>query len=481
MGINERLQSIIDEAFKGNKAAFSNQIGIRPTTLSNLVGKEKTSKPSSEILEKIIKNIPEINAEWLLTGEGELFKKKMGEKPDGTINQNEKGTNTATSGYSLYYYTTAETLLKILGDASTPRIKYSNFNNANDPKERTLYYRHFIKRGVEGAKKFLEENYKFISFCKHSSSNYYTGKGVTLPRMWSQYGTTQNKDGKDNQSYMNGACIELDFKKITSKKENNGGIPVLSFFDIEYKKEHELFHNIGDSNVSIEDDVKFKYKDWSDEQEFRALYKGDDNFFDISGCISRIYLGKDFRHENVVKLCNIMASKRHKDIHPFIFTRIMVSTLNGTLLHNLNIGGRIVDDMLVIIKKDYPKYYNELYLNHSEEHEHDFKNNIPYDFEKKLDEEQKKDEEKLRLDVEHWKNKYISMLEENRELNKEIREVSKEKDILNNEIKDALQKMIVLEQTIHSLEIEKILEAEKKNLLAELVSDVKDVLKRTGS
>lgn len=73
MSISERLQYIIEELFDGNKAAFARTIGIAPTSISNYLGKERASKPSSDILEKIVNSVEKVNAYWLLTGKGEAF------------------------------------------------------------------------------------------------------------------------------------------------------------------------------------------------------------------------------------------------------------------------------------------------------------------------------------------------------------------------------------------------------------------------
>lgn len=73
MNITERLQYIVDELFDGNKAAFARTIEIAPTSISNYLGKERASKPSSDILEKIINAVDKVNAYWLLTGKGEPF------------------------------------------------------------------------------------------------------------------------------------------------------------------------------------------------------------------------------------------------------------------------------------------------------------------------------------------------------------------------------------------------------------------------
>lgn len=73
MNITERLQLIVNEKFGGNKASFARCIGIAPTSISNYLSKERSSKPSSDLLENIVNNIPDINAKWLLTGNGDAF------------------------------------------------------------------------------------------------------------------------------------------------------------------------------------------------------------------------------------------------------------------------------------------------------------------------------------------------------------------------------------------------------------------------
>lgn len=75
MNITERLQLIVDNVFDGNKAAFARAIGIPPTSISNYLSRDRASKPSSDILENIIKGIPLLSGDWLLTGEGEMLRK----------------------------------------------------------------------------------------------------------------------------------------------------------------------------------------------------------------------------------------------------------------------------------------------------------------------------------------------------------------------------------------------------------------------
>lgn len=71
--INNRIKELITELFSSNKTAFSKAIGVSPTVTENIVGKRQSS-PSYELLKKIVDSIENINHEWLLTGEGSMFK-----------------------------------------------------------------------------------------------------------------------------------------------------------------------------------------------------------------------------------------------------------------------------------------------------------------------------------------------------------------------------------------------------------------------
>ncbi len=73
--INDRMQQIADYFCEGNKAAFANKLGIAPTSISNYLGKQRASKPSADLLEKIVNSL-EIDAMWLLTGKGSMIRKE---------------------------------------------------------------------------------------------------------------------------------------------------------------------------------------------------------------------------------------------------------------------------------------------------------------------------------------------------------------------------------------------------------------------
>ncbi len=66
--INDRIETLINDRFDGNKAAFAKSIGLPPTGLSNYLGKQRRSKPSVDMVTKIVVMF-DVDARWLLTGE----------------------------------------------------------------------------------------------------------------------------------------------------------------------------------------------------------------------------------------------------------------------------------------------------------------------------------------------------------------------------------------------------------------------------
>ena len=52
--INDRMELLVNERFGGNKAAFAKAIAVEPTTLSSYLGTKRRSKPSVDMVAKII-------------------------------------------------------------------------------------------------------------------------------------------------------------------------------------------------------------------------------------------------------------------------------------------------------------------------------------------------------------------------------------------------------------------------------------------
>lgn len=89
MDIRERIQYIVTVLFDGSRRSFALKIGIVPGTVDNVLG-VRASKPSVEMLEKIMDKIEGMNAEWLLTGKGEMKKYQSDPNPNSDIGYTEK-------------------------------------------------------------------------------------------------------------------------------------------------------------------------------------------------------------------------------------------------------------------------------------------------------------------------------------------------------------------------------------------------------
>lgn len=66
--INDRMEMLVNERFNGNKAAFAKSIDMPPTSISSYLGNKRRSKPSVDMVAKIVLTL-DVDAKWLLTGE----------------------------------------------------------------------------------------------------------------------------------------------------------------------------------------------------------------------------------------------------------------------------------------------------------------------------------------------------------------------------------------------------------------------------
>ncbi len=76
MSVNQRVNFLVQEVSNSSQTAFANLIGIKPGSVSDIVG-GRLNKPSFDVLNKIAIAIPKVNVVWLLTGEGEMFKSEI--------------------------------------------------------------------------------------------------------------------------------------------------------------------------------------------------------------------------------------------------------------------------------------------------------------------------------------------------------------------------------------------------------------------
>ncbi|MBT0551274.1 hypothetical protein [Riemerella anatipestifer] len=77
LSINERILYLIENQVNGNQKKFAEKINFAPQVVYNIVSGRK-SKPSFDVLNAILSSFVYINAEWLLTGKGEMLKQPQG-------------------------------------------------------------------------------------------------------------------------------------------------------------------------------------------------------------------------------------------------------------------------------------------------------------------------------------------------------------------------------------------------------------------
>ncbi|WP_258097992.1 hypothetical protein [Marinoscillum pacificum] len=72
MAINDRISDLISD-LQTNPNSFADQIGVKSPVIYNII-KGRRSKPSYDLLQKILITYSAINANWLLKGEGPIWK-----------------------------------------------------------------------------------------------------------------------------------------------------------------------------------------------------------------------------------------------------------------------------------------------------------------------------------------------------------------------------------------------------------------------
>lgn len=72
--VNDRIAALI-ESLGITPNRFSEKVNVNPTVIHNII-KARRSKPSFDLLEKILTTYEEVNSDWLLRGEGGIWRKK---------------------------------------------------------------------------------------------------------------------------------------------------------------------------------------------------------------------------------------------------------------------------------------------------------------------------------------------------------------------------------------------------------------------
>ncbi len=241
----------------------------------------------------------------------------------------------------IYHYTSIEKAILILNGDS---LRFSKMTSTNDTLESKpkMSYQEIIAN--DRLKKVFEQiniinkNYiQLLCFSKdntvilndittNTKLNDYSGRGFALPRMWAQYSNNNN-----------GICIVFNKKQLEPiiKKELNESL--ILFGDVEYVDQYEkldtnylelgqlLVDNEIQKSINYVHYLKshqsftkynyfYKLKDWKNENEYRYLAYGNEEFFikNIKNAITGIIIGEQIKpsDEKIIKyfvgdLCEI--------------------------------------------------------------------------------------------------------------------------------------------------------------------------------
>lgn len=121
--INDRMELLVNQRFDGNKAAFAKAIAVEPTTMSSYLGNKRRSKPSVDMVAKIVVAL-NVDAKWLLIGEG---------SQDGAATANNGGVAVAGNG-TAHHITTNVTL----ADVAVMQERIKSLEALLEEKERTI-------------------------------------------------------------------------------------------------------------------------------------------------------------------------------------------------------------------------------------------------------------------------------------------------------------------------------------------------------
>lgn len=89
-GITNRIQVVIDTYAKSSFVELEKLIGISNTTIGNYVREKR--KVSLDFIVAILRKFPEINPDWLLFGEGEMYR-RFNNNQSGNYNMNVNHSN----------------------------------------------------------------------------------------------------------------------------------------------------------------------------------------------------------------------------------------------------------------------------------------------------------------------------------------------------------------------------------------------------
>jgi hypothetical protein len=363
---------------------FCNKIGVSIDTYNTLFKRDST--PKLDFIANIKGAFEHCDLNWLITGNINGYKPKYNYE-------------------CLQHYTTAYGLIHILDEM---KLRFSEHVNSNDIKERRLAEHDEVKRKKQLKKEDVAQ-YKWVSFFVKDEN-----RAFRQPKMFDMYADLHR-----------GACIEFNKTKLLGKKEN---------LNVE---EHNVIYETSQlkQQDTVKEEIRHKFYQWSDENEYRIIYKGNETALDITGCISKIYLGCQFYDNDIADIAEFCRVIEKHNFDSCLISELKVSGI-GFLYDPCSDSispGQTLQTKGENIKGLIP------YLSHEYREKHDLKQDVEYR-NVNISEERR------------YKQKYFMLLAENRDLRIKIDTFKNNSDWLftgdGNTIKQVQQKEVTNNQGI---------------------------------
>tara|TARA_B110000008_G_scaffold135807_1_gene137854 strand:- start:375 stop:1043 length:669 start_codon:yes stop_codon:yes gene_type:complete len=170
---NDRIKHLI--SFKQlSISSFSREIGlINGVTISKIINEKR--KPSSKTIGRIIKAFPDINYDWLITGQGDMLKGK--ETSSNNVIEQDEMTVTALQ-VTKYLYDRYPESSKSVGDKMTELIDSNHLhvldylhNGKNEIRDEIKQGFNILKIDTEKIRIKSQENTRFFSTLHNNTLN----------------------------------------------------------------------------------------------------------------------------------------------------------------------------------------------------------------------------------------------------------------------------------------------------------------------
>lgn len=83
--VGQRITLLIEHFCKGNEKRFAESLGVSPAVINNYTNGKQQSKPGFDMLYKICKTYPQVQIEWLISGQGEMLKPAAATSPQADL------------------------------------------------------------------------------------------------------------------------------------------------------------------------------------------------------------------------------------------------------------------------------------------------------------------------------------------------------------------------------------------------------------